>query len=233
MNSYEESFPSSPFVLVVDRSGSMKGEAAIELINRTLPELVGTLGEIPEVEESGSVGLISFANHVKVHRRIEPIYLDFDPPRFKADGGTSYAAPLKSLRAMIETDVPKLGRRGRRPVAFFITDGHPNAESTEVWKRARAELLDGGFCLRPKLVALGCGQVDTATLRELASTPNLAHAEEGPTREALRAILNTIQRTIITISGDGDGDDDDLAARILAFHDYDIGDDEVFEYRQR
>lgn len=237
-NSYDqEVFPAVPFVIVVDRSGSMQGNGGMDLINSSLPELVDALKDNPEIEETASVGLVSFANTATLHRNIEPLNRPFAVPTFKADGTTSYAAPLRKLRSMIETDLPKLGPRGHRPIVFFITDGKPNFDDRSVWREARDHLLESEFRLRPKLVALGCGEVQQSCLEELASAPNLARWKEGPTKEALQAILRTVRGTIITLTQEAneskeyvpDGPDD-LVAEIFDFHDYDTGPNEVFEY---
>jgi uncharacterized protein YegL len=234
MNSYREEFPAVPFVLVVDRSSSMKENGGIDLINSSLPEMVATLMEMPEVEETASVGLISFATTAHIHRRITPLTTGFDVPEFRADGRTSYAAPLQALRSMIAEDLPRLGSRGHRPIVFFITDGNPNVEDTPVWKSARDHLLEEGFRLRPKLVTLGCGNVDQGCLEQLASEPRLAEWEGGPTKEALKTILRTVKGTITGFTGGKaaylDRHGDDLLARIFEFDAYDIGDDDVFEY---
>jgi uncharacterized protein YegL len=229
MSSYEdESFPATPFVLVVDRSESMRSNNGIETVNRELAELVDTLSAIPEVEETASIGLISFSERATIHRRIEPISNGIELPTFKAEGTTSFAAPLEALRSLIAADVPRLSRRGRRPIAFFITDGRPNYEKEKEWRAARASLLAPDFGLRPKLVTMGCGTVDRACLEELASAPELAQWEAGPTQSALEAILQTVTQTIITLSGDPEPGDD-FAGRIFEF-DYEVGEDEIIEY---
>jgi uncharacterized protein YegL len=235
MNSYREDFPVVPFVIVVDKSASMKENGGIDLINRYLPEMVATLTAIPEARERAAVGLVSFSQKAKIERRILPLGSGFDVPDFKADGRTSYAAPLKELRSMIANDLPKLGSRGHRPIVFFITDGNPNVEEPSEWRAARANLLGDGFRLRPKLVTLGCGDIDRSTLEALASDPRLAEWEKGPTTEALEAILDSVEGTITGFTGgkarkiaqSGDG----LVARIYEFDQYDIGEDDVFEYQ--
>jgi len=233
-----ETLPAVPFLIVVDSSGSMKENGGIDLINRSLPNMARILKDKPDIEETASVGLLSFAEGVEVHRQIEPLTEDFTVPPFKANGRTSYAAPLERMRSVIAEDLPKLSSRGRRPVAFFITDGKPNFEKEPVWKAARARLLDDRFRLRPKLVALGCGEVDPSCLEELASDPSLAQWQSGPTREALQAILRTVRGTIITLTEEGGGAQsyqsegpDDLVARIFEFDDYETGPKEVFEYQ--
>lgn len=234
MNSYKEEFPVAPFVLVVDRSSSMKENGGMDLINGSLPEMVATLTTIPEVEESAAVGLMSFANTAQIHRRILPLRPGFNVPEFEANGRTSYAAPLQALRTMIAEDLPRLGSHGRRPIVFFITDGNPNVEEPPVWYAARANLLEEGFRLRPKLVTLGCGNVDQSCLQSLASDPSLAEWEQGPTTEALKAILRTVKGTITGFTGGKSAHlarhGHDLLARIFEFDEYDIGEDEVFEY---
>lgn len=224
----EEIYPATPFVLVVDRSESMKGNGGIEMVNSELAELIAVLSAIPEVEETASIGLISFSETATVHRPIEPIRNGIEPPTFEAKGRTSYAAALGQLRESIATDVPQLSRRGKRPIAFFITDGWPNYEDEAAWKATRAELLAPAFRLRPKLVAMGCGEVDRPCLEKLASAPELAHWEPGPTQKALEAILETVTQTIITLTGDPEPGDD-FAGRILHF-DYQRGENEIIEY---
>jgi|SRR5215203_1077509 len=235
MNSYIGDFPITPFVIVVDESASMEENGGIDLINRSLPEMVATLTRIPEARERAAVGLMSFAKKARIRRRILPLDVGFEVPEFKADGRTSYAAPLKKLRSMIAEDLPQLGSRGHRPIVFFITDGNPNVEEPPEWRAERANLLGEGFRLRPKLVTLGCGDVDRSTLEALASDPSLAEWERGPTVEALEEILDTVEGTITSLTG-GKAEkiaqsEGGLLARIYEFDQYDIGDDDVFEYQ--
>jgi uncharacterized protein YegL len=235
MNSYLEDFPVTPFVIVVDKSASMKENGGIDLINRYLPEMVATLTAIPEARERAAVGLMSFSQKAKIDRRILPLDQGFKVPDYKADGRTSYAAPLKELRSMIADDLPKLGSRGHRPIVFFITDGNPNFETPPEWRAARADLLADSFRLRPKLVTFGCGAIDRSTLEALASDPSLAEWERGPTTDALEEILDTVVGTITGFSTGEAGKmaqkGDGLVARIYEFDQYDIGENDVFEYQ--
>jgi uncharacterized protein YegL len=237
MNEVNENIPALPFVIVIDRSASMKGNGGIELINDSLPRLVDTIKDNPDVEETASLGLMSFANTFEVHEPIKPLTKDFDLPTLEAYGKTSYAAPLNELRAMIERDLPCLARRGWRPIVFFITDGKPNFEDDRVWLEARDRLLDPGFRLRPTLVALGCGKVDRSYLERLASDPSLARWKGGPIEEALQSILRTVRNTIITITQDPGmrgytpQGPDDIVAKIFEFNDFGTGADEIFGYQ--
>jgi hypothetical protein len=76
--------------------------------------------------------------------------------------------------------------------------------------------------------------VDNSCLEQLASEPGLAEWEGGPTKEALKAILRTVKGTITGFTGGKaaylDRHGHDLLARIFEFDEYDIGDDDVFEY---
>jgi uncharacterized protein YegL len=237
MSAANENIPALPFVIVIDRSGSMKENGGIDVVNESLPRLVDTIKDNPDVEETASLGLLSFASTAEVHESIKPLTEDFKPPPFEANGTTSYAAPLTMLRSTIEHDLPRLARRGWRPIVFFITDGKPNAEDEEVWLEAREELLDPGFHLRPTLVALGCGNVERACLEQLASDPSLARWKAGPIEEALQSILRTVRNTIITISqepgirGYVSQGPDDIVAKIFEFNDFGTGADEIFEYQ--
>jgi uncharacterized protein YegL len=214
MGSPAEEFDAAPFVLAIDRSSSMQG--AIDAVNAVVPQIIDTMRDIPEALESAALGVVSFNNIARVNRRITWLDEDITIPRFAAESRTSYVEPLERVRELIAEDVPQLGQRGWRPVVFFITDGQPNEETEAEWLAARGRLLDAGFKLRPKIAALGFGNVDFATLRRLASEPSLAEYNGADASVAIREILAVVLRTIITLTaGTAAKRADDLAGRIL------------------
>lgn len=208
----EELFTVAPFVLVVDRSESMK--SAMHTVNQFIPDLIETVGDIPEALESAALGIISFNERARIVRRLAWLDEDNTWVQFEAAGRTSYVEPLNRARELIERDTPKLGRRGFRPVIFFITDAHPNVESESEWMAARAQLLNSR--LRPKLVTFGFGEVDEATLRKLASDPQLAEFNEMAAKAAMDEILAVVMHTVITLTdGSTKAADGSLASRII------------------
>lgn len=218
-----ELFEVAPFVLVVDRSKSM--EDAISTVNSFVPELIKTIEQIPEALESVALGIISFNEKAKVVRKLT--WMDEAPTRslFVAEGQTSYVEPLECVRTMIETETPRLGARGFRPVVFFITDAHPNVEPQDEWLKTRSRLLASPF--RPKLVSFGFGKVDEAALRTLASGPELAQFRGEAARAAVDEILKVVMHTVITLTnGTRRAPPGSLAQRILA----DDGDGQTVTY---
>ncbi len=208
----DELFTVAPFVLVVDRSESMKG--AMHLVNQFIPELIETIREIPEAIESAALGIVSFNDQARTVRRLTWLDEDSTWVQFVAESRTSYVAPLDCTRELIERDAPELGRRGFRPVIFFVTDARPNVESEPEWMAARARLL--GSRLRPKLVTFGFGDVDEATLRKLASDPELAEFSEMAAKAAVNEILAVVMQTVITLTnGTAKARDGSLASRII------------------
>jgi uncharacterized protein YegL len=212
MSANDELFDVAPFVLVVDRSGSM--EATMPAVNRFVPEAIETMRQIPEALESAALGLVSFNHDATVVRRMTWIDEELTRPQFVASGRTSYVQPLARTLELIEQDTPKLGDRGLQPVIFFVTDARPNLETEPEWLAARARLLNSR--LRPKLVSFGFGDVDESTLKKLASRPNLAELSQHGAIDAIREILNVVTGAVITLTGGGSRErTDSLASRII------------------
>lgn len=208
----QELFTVAPFVLVVDRSESMK--SAMGAVNLFIPELIETMREIPEALESVALGVISFNTEARIARHLTWIDEELTWPLFVAEDRTSYVEPLNRTRELIERDTPKLAHRGFRPVVFFITDAKPNVESDAQWLAARARLLSSH--LRPKLVTFGFGDVNESTLRTLASDPNLAQFNEQAAMAAMDEILKVVKHTVITLTdGTRRAHDGSLASRIV------------------
>lgn len=208
----QELFTVAPFVLVVDRSESMKG--VMHTVNLFIPELIETMREIPEALESVALGVISFNEEARIVRHLTWIDEEITYPQFVAESRTSYAEPLNRTRELIEQDAPKLASHGFRPVVFFITDAKPNVEHEDEWLAARARLL--GSHLQPKLVTFGFGDVNESTLKALASDPRLAQFNDKVAKAAIDEILKIVIHTVITLTdGTGRAHEGSLARRII------------------
>jgi uncharacterized protein YegL len=208
----DERFTVAPFILVVDRSQSMK--PVMPTVNTFIPELIETMREIPEALESVALGIVSFNERARIVRHLTWIDEDITMPKFAAEHRTSYVEPLDQTRQLIEDDAPNLGERGFPPVVFFITDAQPNVESEAQWLAARSRLLNCRF--RPKLVTFGFGDVNEATLRKLASDPKLAEFNDKAAKAAMSEILKIVMTTVIRLTaGGGKPSDGSLASRII------------------
>jgi uncharacterized protein YegL len=206
-------FDVAPFVLVVDESESMKFDNAIDTVNAWVPDLIRAVRDVPEAMENAAIGIIGFSSESRFVRRMSWLDDDITVPHFKTDGQTSFAKPLQACREMLLEDVPRLGHRGFRPVIFFITDGKPNVEVTEVWMAARRELLD--LAMRPKIVTFGFGATNDKTLSALASEPGLAEYNSHDPQQALAEILKIVIRTIVKLTQGGVSTEGGLVDKIL------------------
>lgn len=157
-----------PFYFVCDASASMAGDR-IEAVNSLLPTIKAALQMNAFARDLLRVGLISFADDVRVDLPIADLTTLEVLPVLEPRGATTYSGALYALRAQIENDYAMLKADGflvKRPIAVFLSDGAPT-ESAEQWQAAFAALTDPAFKQFPNLIPIGIGECDREVIKAL------------------------------------------------------------------
>lgn len=148
------------FYVVIDVSYSMQDEDAIGQANNILPEVIDAIDQNHALGDLVRLGVVTFSDEAQVVLPLGDLRAVEHIPQLSIQGGTSYAAAFRMLRKVIETDVMQLkgdSYKVYRPAVFFITDGGPTDDTSEL-QAAFAELTDPGFRARPNIIPFGVGR---------------------------------------------------------------------------
>jgi uncharacterized protein YegL len=230
-----EEFPTAAFVIVCDRSDSMRQSGALKVLDGFLPRMVTTLKNHQRVKETGILSVIGFSEDAEVMLPLTSIAnVEGSLNSHLRCGKTDFRPPLEKTYQQL-SQMPKWTRRCYRPVVFFLSDGQHNIGDARHWQQARQSLISPGFALRPTIVSLGMGDCNSATLASIASAPDLTRYFDGDPTEAIRSILSTVLKSTVTLSMIGReqaaAGGDDLAARIREFRYDDDGRGDFIEWR--
>lgn len=164
--------PRCPCVLLLDTSGSMRGErlAALNEGLRTLrDELIRDNITARRVE----VAIITFDSQVRIVQRF--VTADrFDPPVLTASGQTRMAAGIEEALTMVETRKEQYKRHGLyyyRPWILMITDGKPEGDSQAEIAEATRHLREDEKAKRVAFFAVGVEDADLEGLQEIVVRP--------------------------------------------------------------
>ncbi|MFJ2033733.1 VWA domain-containing protein [Streptosporangium sp. NPDC087985] len=188
-----------PFYLVCDESYSMQG-APLDAINQELPGIYREIASNPVVADKTRLGLIGFSTSAEVLLPLADLNEIQSLPQLSPRGVTNYGAAFSLLRDTIEQDIKELKRSGHRPfrpTVFFLTDGQP----TDDWNAEHQRLTGPGFSARPTILAFGFGDVEPATLRQVATfRAFIADDDISPVqalREFAKQLLNSVVHSAI------------------------------------
>jgi uncharacterized protein YegL len=164
--------PRCPCVLLVDTSGSMKGER-IGALNDGLRAFRDDLAKDALARRRVEVAVIAFGGDVRVVQDFVTAE-DFEPPALQPGGLTPLGAALH--RAIDLLDVRKgqykvNGVAYYRPWVFLITDGAPEGEPEEVVRQAAERVRAEEAARRLAFFAVGVEGADMAKLAELSPRP--------------------------------------------------------------
>jgi uncharacterized protein YegL len=188
-----------PFYLVCDESYSMQG-APLDAINQEIPGIYQEIASNPVVADKARLGLIGFSTTAEVLLPLADLNEIQSLPQLSPRGVTNYGAAFSLLRTTIEQDIKELKRAGHtpfRPTVFFLTDGQP----TDDWYAEHQGLTGPGFAAHPTVLAFGFGDVQPATLKQVATfRAFIANGDISPTqalREFAKQLLNSVVHSVM------------------------------------
>jgi uncharacterized protein YegL len=164
--------PRCPCVLLVDTSGSMKGDR-ITALNEGLRTFQSELNKDALARRRVELAVISFGGDVKV---VQPFVTidDFKPPILQTGGLTPMGAAichaldlLDARKALYKTN----GVAYYRPWVFLITDGAPEGEAPEVIYEAAQRIKAEEAAKRVAFFTVGVEGADMDQLAGISPRP--------------------------------------------------------------
>jgi uncharacterized protein YegL len=156
--------PRCPCILLLDTSGSMKGEPVAQL-NEGLVVFKDELTADPLAQKRVEVALITFGP-VQIHSDFQTVDL-FQPPRLEASGETPMGAAILQALSLLEQRKQTYKANGisyYRPWVFLITDGAP----TDPWKDAAKKVRSDEEAKKLSFFAVGVEGAHFEILEEIA-----------------------------------------------------------------
>lgn len=176
-----------PVVVLIDTSGSMKGQK-IDSLNAALREMVSGLRSLKDTRGEIHLAIIGFGNNqVTTHHRLSPLNRVSIRP-FEANGSTPLGAAMVAARELIE-DREAIPSRAYTPTAVLVSDGMPTDITPEmVSKLQQSGLTSEDYlnwepissfhlserCSKCVRLAIGIGQdADHEMLRAWVNSPGV------------------------------------------------------------
>jgi uncharacterized protein YegL len=164
-----------PFYLVVDVSYSMQG-SKLNAVGQIVPTIIDALAKAPILSDKVRFALIDFSDDAQVRLPLCDLLDEHMViPSLSVRGSTSFSAPLRLLRAEIESNIKQLKADGfavHRPAVFFLSDGEPT-EDDSVWQAAFSDLVfydkasKQGFSMYPNVIPFGVDGADPRKLQQM------------------------------------------------------------------
>lgn len=170
-----------PVFLLVDTSGSMRGEK-IETVNIAVKEMLNTFKKIENPKGVIEICIIGFSdNKAEVIKPLSKI-ADADQFTFSAGGNTPMGMAFSTVAEMIE-DYNVVSKRAYMPTIILISDGNPtdftgyNADMTEEaiyeWENLK-RLQSGTRSSKATRLAMGIGgDVDLRILKAFINNASI------------------------------------------------------------
>ena len=118
-----------PVYLLIDTSGSMRGES-IHAVNVGVQAMLSALRQDPYALESVHISIITFDNDAREHSPLSALEnFQFTDIVVPSAGGTFTGAALECLITCVDRDVRRSDgdQKGDwRPLVFLMTDGTPS-----------------------------------------------------------------------------------------------------------
>ena len=154
-----------PVLLLLDVSGSMRGEKIINLHDAVV-EMINSYVEMKKRERVIEVAIITFGNSVDLYKK----YTSVDElqkegiPQFNANGGTPLGMALQMAKDLME-DPDETPRGNYAPAVVLVSDGEPNDE----WRGPLDAFIHSGRTQKAQRFAVAIGvEADKKMLREFA-----------------------------------------------------------------
>jgi len=203
-----------PFYVVCDVSESMWNEERWEnsdsphaIMNASLGLMLDTLNDNHQAAAIGRICIITFAENASTHYPLTRI----DDPRtlspLPRGSWTNFEDVWRHLDRVVKRDVAELKQEGyspKQPVIFFITDGNPGSDkrtqTLKDWKPFHDSLCSPKFRERPRIVALGMGDVNAETVINIRSSdpagPACLAKPGEPASTLLEAVIDVVINSI-------------------------------------
>lgn len=161
--------PRCPCILLLDTSGSMKGEP-LDALNEGLRTFQQELDRDSLAKKRVEVAIVTFNSDVEVVQDFVTAD-DFNPPMLKAKGLTHMGEAI--LRGLEMLQVRKALYREHgvsyyRPWLFLITDGEPQGESEELFEQATQRIRDDEANKHVAFFAVGVEAADMSRLSQIS-----------------------------------------------------------------
>lgn len=157
--------PRCACVLLLDTSGSMKGES-IAALNQGLELFARELREDRQAAKRVEIAVITFGERAEVVAEFGSAQ-DFYPQALTAKGGTPIGEAITmgiDLLATRQNEYRQNGITPYRPWCFLISDGAP----TDDWSRAARRVREGEARKSFSFFAVGVDGADTDTLGQIS-----------------------------------------------------------------
>lgn len=158
--------PRCPCVLLLDTSGSMRGDP-VTALNQGLKSFKEDLTKDPLAARRVEIAVVTFDNEVKVVQDFVTVD-QFEPPTLEAQGQTYMGSAIHKALDLIQARKTKYRANGvayYRPWVFMITDGEPQGEPDTVVSQAAQRLKGDEANKRVAFFAVG---VENANMQRLA-----------------------------------------------------------------
>jgi len=160
--------PRCPCVLLLDTSGSMRGEP-IAALSAGLKAFKDDLIKDPLASRRVELAVVTFDSDVKVVQDFVTVD-QFEPPELAAQGQTFMGSAIHKALDMIQARKAKYRANGvayYRPWVFMITDGEPQGEPDSVVQQASQRLKSDEANKRVAFFAVGVENANMSKLAEL------------------------------------------------------------------
>jgi uncharacterized protein YegL len=161
--------PRCPCILLLDTSGSMKGQP-LDALNEGLRTFQQELDRDSLAKKRVEVAIVTFNSEVEIVQDFVTAD-DFNPPMLKAKGLTHMGEAI--LRGLEMLQVRKALYREHgvsyyRPWLFLITDGEPQGESEELIEQATQRIKDDEANKHVAFFAVGVEAADMSRLSQIS-----------------------------------------------------------------
>ena len=160
--------PRCPCVLLLDTSGSMRGEP-VEALTKGLAHFKDDLIKDPLAARRVEIAVVTFDSEVKVVTDFVTVD-QFNPPELAAQGQTFMGSAIHKALDLIQARKAKYRASGiayYRPWVFMITDGEPQGEPDTVVQQASQRLKSDESNKRVAFFAVGVEGANMARLTEI------------------------------------------------------------------
>jgi len=160
--------PRCPCVLLLDTSGSMKGEP-VEALNKGLQAFKTDLGKDPLASRRVEIAVVTFDNEIKVAQDFVTVD-NFQPPTLEAQGQTFMGGGIQKALDLVQARKSQYRANGvayYRPWVFMITDGEPQGEPESVVQNATQRLMKEESEKRVAFFAVGVENANMDRLKQM------------------------------------------------------------------